>query len=272
MALLYSTLLYHGSTWLLSYSFMVLFNPMVEGCIESELATLPRFYFSVLDSTVFYHGCTLLYLTLYYSFMVLLQSILDSRLQWLYLDLYITLQWFYFTLLYSTLFYHDSTVPGSTILFHGFTSLYYSTGLYIFLQWVCFTLLDSTAFYHGSTSLYLTLQYSFMDLLHPTRLYIIPQWLYFTLDSALLYLVSTSLYLTPLQSTIALLHSTWLYVLQSTIALLHVTGLHAHYCAIALLYSTWLNITLWSYFIVLKLHVYMENLVNTWIGSYGKLM
>jgi len=66
--------------------------------------SLPRLYFTRLDSTLFYHGSTSLYLTLHYSTMAQLHSILDSTL------LYHA--WIYVTL-------HDST-----LVFHGSTSLY----------------------------------------------------------------------------------------------------------------------------------------------------
>jgi len=50
--------------------------------------------------------------------------------------LYITLPWFYITLLDSIILYHVSTL------------------LYITLPWLYFTLLESTELYHCSTSLY----------------------------------------------------------------------------------------------------------------------
>ena len=58
-------------------------------------------------------------------------------------------------------------------------------------------LLDSTIFYQDSTSLYYTLHYSTMVLLHSTRLYITLPWLYFTLHN----------------STMAILLSTWQYII-----------------------------------------------------------
>ena len=146
--------------------------------------------------------------------------------------LYITLSWFYFTLLDSVLIkhgstllhlsLHNSTMPllYSTWLIPWLNALYlslhisnmallnsislyitqawlyfHSTRLYINRPWINFTLLDSTYIYHGSTSLYSTLHNSSMTLLHST-------------DSTLHYHGSTSLYLTLYNSTMALLHST----------------------------------------------------------------
>jgi len=62
-----------------------------------------------------------------------------------YIRLYITLPWVYFTLLESTLLYHDSTPLYSTM-----------------------ALLHCTLLYHGSTPIYFTLHYSTMALLHFT--------------------------------------------------------------------------------------------------------
>jgi len=141
--------------------------------------------------------------------------------------LYITLPWFYFTLL------------DSTLLYQGYTSLYFtlhystlailkSTWVYITLPWFYFTLLDSTfpvpsfnftlldstLLYQGSTSLYVILHYSTVVHLHSTGLYITLPWLYFTLlDSTLLYHGWISLYFTLSYSTMALLHSRWFYTL-----------------------------------------------------------
>ena len=129
--------------------------------------------------------------------------------------LYITLSWFYFTLLDSVLIkhgstllhlsLHNSTMPllYSTWLIPWLNALYlplhisnmallnslhnssmallHSTRLYINRPWINFTLLDSTYIYHGSTSLYSTLHNSSMTLLHSTRLNITLPWFYFTL-------------------------------------------------------------------------------------------
>jgi len=84
---------------------------------------------------------------------------------------------------------------------------------YITVPWLYFTLLDSTLIYQGSTSLYVTLHFSTMDLLHSTWLYTTLPWLYFTLlDPTLLYHGSTSFYFTLHYCTKFLLHSTLLYI------------------------------------------------------------
>ena len=83
MALLHSTWLYRGSTWL----YFTLH--------DSTMALLDF----ILDSTLLYHGSTWFYTPLHYSTMALLDS------TWLYM----TLPWLYFTLLCSTSLYHGST-------------------------------------------------------------------------------------------------------------------------------------------------------------------
>ena len=112
--------------------------------------TLPRLYFTLLDSTAPYPS-TSLYIAL----------------PWHYLSLLDSLLYFTIALLYST---------ASTI------ALLHSTWLYITLPCLYFTLLESTAFYHSSTSLnwlYITLPWPYFTVLDSTSLYI--QRLYFTL-------------------------------------------------------------------------------------------
>ena len=101
-----------------------------------------------------------------------------------------------------------------------------------------------------STSLYLTVHYSNMALLHSTRICIILSLLYFTqLDSTLLHHGSTSLYFTLHYSTMALLHSTRLYITQSW---LYYNYLILHNSTQAQLHSTRHYITLpWFYITVL---------------------
>ena len=66
---------------------------------------LPWLYFTLLDSTLLYHGSTPLYLTIHNTTLALLHS---TRL-------YITLPWLYFILLDFTLLYHGSAgAPGRT--------------------------------------------------------------------------------------------------------------------------------------------------------------
>ena len=108
--------------------------------------------------------------------------------------LYITLRWYYFTLLDSRLLYHDFTSLYLT-LHYSTMALIHSTRLYMTLSWLYFTLLDCIYYstmavlhssrlyiiYKGSTSLYWTLHFSNMALLHSTGFYITLPWLYFTL-------------------------------------------------------------------------------------------
>ena len=109
MALLHSTFFYISLPW----HYFTLHHPTMALLYSSLLYWL---YFTLLDSTLLYHGSTLLYITL----------------PWLY---------------------HDSTLPkdGSTSLYF---SLHYSTMalldstlLYITLPWLYLTLPDSTLLY-----------------------------------------------------------------------------------------------------------------------------
>ena len=126
------------------------------------------------NSTIFYHGSTSRYLTLYYSTMAL-AHLRD------------------FTLIYTM-------------------ALLHSSWLYITLPCLCFTLLDLTLFYHGSplhsTSPHIILPWLYVTLHYSTLALLPSAWLYFTLH----YYGSTSFFLTPYDSTMALLHSTWLYM------------------------------------------------------------
>ena len=118
-----------------------------------------------------------------------------------------------------------ATIPGAVSFKHHV--------LYIILLWLYFTPLDSTLIYYGSTSMYLTLHYSTLALLHTTLFHIILLWMYFTLlDSALLYIGSTSFYFTPHNSTMAVLHSTLFYYSSTSLYL------NLYYSTEALLHST----------------------------------
>ena len=140
--------------------------------------TLPWLYFTLCYSTFIYHGSTSLYLILHDSTTAQIHST----------SLYMTLPWLYFSLLPSMLFYHGSTSHYLTLITilwiyftlrhstHNFTmSPLQSTSLYIILTWLYLTILDSTLHYHGSTSLnhgstslYFTLRFFTMALLHST--------------------------------------------------------------------------------------------------------
>ena len=135
-----------------------------------------------------------LYYTLLHSTLLTMPLLYSTRLYFLRPWLYFLHYSYYFTLFDSTLLFH-----GSTTLYwilHKFTialTLLKATAFYIIalvhcawhnitLPWFYFTLLDYTLLCHGSTSLYLTLQYSTIDLLH-----CLITWLYLTrLDSTAL--------------------------------------------------------------------------------------
>ena len=68
--------------------------------------TLPWLYFSLLDSTLLYHGSTSTYYTQHYSTMTILR----------FTRLYITL--------YTMALLHSVPLLDSTLLYHGSTSLY----------------------------------------------------------------------------------------------------------------------------------------------------
>ena len=145
---------------------------------------------------------------------------------WLYTSLYLTLPWFYFTLLCSTSLYNGSTslylYTLSLLSFIFLDSIRHFIWLYLLQTWLYSTLVDCTSLYHGSTSLYFT-QRGYM-----------------------------SLYSTLLHSTMALLDSTsfysgYFYSTGSTMAVLDSTWLL--YSTKAALYYTWLYLTLpWLYF------------------------
>ena len=171
--------------------------------------TLPLLYFTLLDSTLPYHGSALLYIIVPWLYFSLLDSIHHSTMAQLHSSwLYITLPWLFFTLHDSTELYHGTsslyvTLQNSTMVYFSlldYIQLYtmaklHSTWLYITLPWLYFTLLDSASIYHCSTSLYYTLHYSTMALFHTTWLYITLPCLYFTLlYCTSLYHGSTSLY------------------------------------------------------------------------------
>jgi len=145
MALLYSTLLYYGST--------------------------------SLYLTLHYHGTTSFYLTLHYK-----STHVPLPFTWLYITLPWFYTSFYLTLYYSAMVLYFILLD-SILLCHGCTSPY--TWLPCLLAWLYFTLLDSTTIDHNSlllsftlhnsaasTSLYLTLHHSTMVLLYSTWLYI----------------------------------------------------------------------------------------------------
>ena len=178
--------------------------------------------------------------------------------------LYNTLQWLYFTLLECTLLYHGSTSLYVT-LHHSSIAL--------------LTLLESSAFYHSSSSLclnlyitipwlyftvYLTLNYSTMALLHSTWLYTTLQFLYFTLlDFTSLFHGSTSLFLNLyiiLYHGCTLLYLTLHYSIMALFNLTLLDSTTALYFTLldstllyhgSILHSTWLNISLKSLYCTL---------------------
>ena len=160
--------------------------------------------------------------------------------------LYVTLQWFYFTLFDSPIFYHWFDSLYSTLHYSTMTKLH-STWLYVALSWLYVTLLYSTLhyqgftllytlIYHGSTSFYLilciTLQRTYFTVLYPTLLYHGLTSLFLTLHYSKIWLYFTLLYSTLLRA--ALLHSIWLYITPPWIYCI------LHFSTVALLHSPWL--------------------------------
>ena len=145
--------------------------------------TLPRLYFTLLDSTLLYHNSTSHYLSL-------------ITLPWIYfIPLDSTLLYSVSTSLYSTL--HYSTIATSLYLTLRYTTPALINSLNMILPCLFFTLPYSTFFYNGSTSLY-------------TSFYMTLPCIYFTLHfftmapfhSSLLN--STSLYITPWSTSLNL--------------------------------------------------------------------
>ena len=210
-------------------------------------------YLTLLDSTLLYitlpspyHSSTSHYLTLQCSTMDLLHS------WWLYTLLYHGYTSIYYSKVVVVLRFYCTSTSLSLTLHYITMALLHSTSVY---NGSCyFTLLDSTLLYHGSTSVYLTLHQSRMALLHSTWLYVAPPWLcLMLLDSTSVFHCSSSLYLNLLHSTIALLHSAWNYIVLP---------------CMALLYSTWLYVTLpWLYFIQLDSTAFYRSLYFTLLDS-----
>ena len=136
-------------------------------------------YFSLHSSTMAQLQATLLYISLPWLYLTILNSkflyftLLDYTILYhgsISLSLSIPLPWLYFTLLSSTLLYHGSSyfnVLHTKLLYHGSTLLYFPllySPFYIFLPWLYFIILCFTLLYHGSTSLYFTLHFSNMAL------------------------------------------------------------------------------------------------------------
>ena len=130
------------------------------------------FYLNLLYTTLLHHGSTSLYITIQWFYFTLLYITLHGSTSLYSTLLYMAL--LHFTLLYMALLH--STLIYITLLWFYFTPLYY-----IILPWFYFTLLSSTLLYHGSTSFYFALHYSTIALLHSTLLYNTLPWLYFTL-------------------------------------------------------------------------------------------
>ena len=75
--------------------------------------TLPLLYFTLLDSTLLYHGSTLLYIIVPYGYTSFYLILYNSKIAKLHSTrLYIILPWLFFTL------------RDSTELYHGYTTLF----------------------------------------------------------------------------------------------------------------------------------------------------
>ena len=168
IALLDSTTLYYGSTW-------VHYTP-------------PCLNFTLFPYTIFYHVCTcLLYYTVLCMSLVLYTAIpvFTSSIHFTMAPLINSnMAPFYATLLHSNMPWLHSTSLYYTLLFStmdllGTTSHYYT------LIWLYLALIEHTILYYRSTCLYYTLPYVyftvpclFLALLDPTTLYHFPTWLY----------------------------------------------------------------------------------------------
>ena len=149
------TSLYHSSQLYLT----VLDSALLMALLHSTRVyiALPWHYFSLLDSTVFYHSSTLLYLTLCQYTMAPLYLTLHHSSMPIYTSLYLNLQHFTVALLHST-----------CMTLHYSPWLYFTVLDSTSLQWFYFTLLHSTLRYLGYIALYLTLLHSIVALLHFT--------------------------------------------------------------------------------------------------------
>ena len=174
MVLLHSTWLYITLPWLYFTLYLTPHYPTIGILDYPRLnVTIPwlyltlhystiALYFTLLKSTLMYHGSTSLY------------SYHSST--WLYKFLL----WLYLTLHNSTLIYHGFTSLHFTLHYSSMAHLH-STLLYISLQWIYFALLRSRLLYHGSTSLH----YSTIALLHSTWPKKFLPWFFTLLESTL---------------------------------------------------------------------------------------
>ena len=128
------------------------------------------------DSILHYHDSTSLYLTLYYLIVALLRSTLLYHGS---ISLYLTLHYSTMVLLHSRFLYHSCTSLYLSLYYYTINLLLSiqldSTNLPLVyftlldsIPWLFLTICDSVLLYHGSTSLYLTLHYCTMALLHST--------------------------------------------------------------------------------------------------------
>ena len=122
MALLHSTLIYINLPWLY---FILLYSKLIyHGSTSFYFTlylTLPCLYFTLLYSTSLYHGSTSLYFTLHYPTVALLHSILlcinySTETLLHSILLYITLQWLYFTMGFSALILFQYRKGGTPTL------------------------------------------------------------------------------------------------------------------------------------------------------------
>ena len=182
---MYSTTLYHGSTWLhntLPSLYLIL--PCLYLCLYYTVSTI-----ALLDSTRICYTLPCLYYTV--STMALLDIIL-------FCTLYHGSIWIYMTLLHSTAFFHGSTWPSklpslciqswvylilpyhilSWVYLHFTLATIHSTlavlgsTLFFYILYGCtwFYILYSTTLYHSSSWLYITLLYSTMAVLQSATL------------------------------------------------------------------------------------------------------
>ena len=263
-------------TWLY-FILLCLYFTLLEFYLLQFCFILTWCYFTLLESTSFYHASASLYLNLLWLCLIRVHSttaLLHSAMVLFYYILDSTMS-IYFSLLESTSFQQASTSLYLTPV-HFTMALLHSTWLYFtllefyllqfcfILTWCYFTLLESTSFYHASASLYLNLLWLCLIRVHSTTalLHSAMVLFYYILDSTMsIYFsllestsfqqASTSLYLTPVHFTMALLHSTWLY----------------HCSTSNLLHSSYYWSTTWFYFTLYWTlpHSTMPPLHCTWL-------
>ena len=210
--LLHSNLALHGSHWLYYILPWLYLAITTRFCLGSSWLSLTLKHSTVVilttpHSTTLYHGSTYLYLTLLITTIgIFVTTTIGIPLQPCY-------TWLYLRVLHSTLALYCSTLVqsamallDSTMLYHGCT--WGSTWLHCILQWIYWALyldlLHSNLALHGSHWLYYILPWLYLAI--TTRFCLGSSWLSLTLKH------STVVILTTPHSTTLYHGSTYLYL------------------------------------------------------------